>query len=139
MTSFVDSPALRAAWYPVAESADVVDAPVAVRLLGEDFVLWRDVDGEFVVAPDRCPHREAPLSIGVVRDGVVSCAYHGWSFGAAGRCVAIPSSGPDAAIPPAATCPAGRVASATDSSGCVLVSRRATFRGSRRTRKWSIV
>ena len=102
MTSFVDSPALRTAWYPVAESADISDAPVAIRLLGERFVLWRDADGELVVAPDRCPHREAPLSIGVVRDGVVSCAYHGWSFGAAGRCVLVPSSGPDAAIPPAA-------------------------------------
>lgn len=105
MTAFVDTPVLRGAWYPVAESSDVADTPLAVRLLGEDLVLWRDADGAVVVAPDRCPHREAPLSIGTVRDGVVSCAYHGWAFGPGGKCVAVPSSGPGAAIPPAAHLP----------------------------------
>lgn len=101
MTAFITNAALRSAWHPVAESADVADGPHAVTLLGQPIVLWRS--GQSVVAaPDRCPHREAPLSIGVVRDGVLSCGYHGWSFGAGGTCVAIPSSGVGAIIPPAA-------------------------------------
>jgi phenylpropionate dioxygenase-like ring-hydroxylating dioxygenase large terminal subunit len=102
MTRFAHSAALRTAWYPVALAADVGDQPLAVRLLGDDLVLWRSGDGSVVAAPDRCPHREAPLSIGTVTNGDLACAYHGWSFGDDGRCVSVPSSGPDATIPPAA-------------------------------------
>ena len=102
MTSFVDSEALRSAWYPVVESDDVTGAPVAVTLLGVDLVLWRDASGEVVGAPDRCPHREAPLSIGSVRDGVLTCAYHGWRFDGGGRCIAVPSSAAERAVPPSA-------------------------------------
>lgn len=102
MTAFIDKTPLRGVWYPVARVETVGSAPEAIRLLGEDLVLWRSSGGDIVVAPDRCPHREAPLSIGVVRDGVLSCAYHGWQFGDAGRCVLVPSSGPGAHIPPTA-------------------------------------
>ncbi len=109
MTSFAASAALRAAWHPVAESDDVASAPVPVRVLGTDVVLWRGPDGAVVAAPDRCPHREAPLSIGSVADGVLTCAYHGWSFGGAGRCVAVPSMGVDVTVPPTAHLPCLRV------------------------------
>jgi phenylpropionate dioxygenase-like ring-hydroxylating dioxygenase large terminal subunit len=102
MTQFVHSDALRTAWYPVAQVTDVGDGPRAVRLLGEDLVVWRANDGSLVVAPDRCPHREAPLSIGTVTNGELACAYHGWSFGADGQCVSVPSSGPGATVPPTA-------------------------------------
>ena len=105
MTEFVHSPALRTAWYPVAQVGDVTDAPLAVTLLGEALVLWRDAHGDLVISPDRCPHREAPLSLGVVVDGELSCAYHGWRFGAEGRCAYVPSSGTEAAVPPAAHLP----------------------------------
>jgi phenylpropionate dioxygenase-like ring-hydroxylating dioxygenase large terminal subunit len=102
MTSFVHSTALRAAWFPVAASNDIRDQPFAVRLLGDDLVVWRTADSKCAVAPDRCPHREAPLSIGSVDDGTLTCAYHGWQFGADGRCVLVPSSGSTSAIPTAA-------------------------------------
>ncbi len=74
-----------------------------------DYVLWRSADGTVVGAPDRCPHREAPLSAGAVTDGDLSCAYHGWSFGDGGRCVAIPSADPATPIPPTAHLPAVQV------------------------------
>lgn len=109
MTEFVHSEALRAAWYPVAQVGDVTDQPLAVRLLGDDLVIWRDNTNALVVAPDRCPHREAPLSIGTVTDGQLACAYHGWSFGADGKCISVPSSGPDASIPPTAHLPCMQV------------------------------
>jgi phenylpropionate dioxygenase-like ring-hydroxylating dioxygenase large terminal subunit len=98
----VDHVALQNYWYVVAESADVADAPVAVRLLARDLVLWRGPDGAVIAAPDRCPHREAPLSLGTVRNGCLACPYHGWTFGADGRCVLIPSSGEGRPVPPAA-------------------------------------
>lgn len=103
MTGFIDSPALRHSWHPVAESIDIdSDRPLAVRLLGSDLVLWRTPSNEIAAAPDRCPHREAPLSLGWVDNGVISCPYHGWAFGDGGRCVRVPSAQEGAAIPPAA-------------------------------------
>jgi phenylpropionate dioxygenase-like ring-hydroxylating dioxygenase large terminal subunit len=96
----VESAALRGYWYVVAESSDISEAPLAVRLLGDDVVLWRGPDGVLVAAPDRCPHREAPLSLGHVENGCLVCCYHGWTFGEQGRCVRVPSN-PDAVpVPP---------------------------------------
>ncbi len=119
MTSFIASPGLRSAWHPVAESTDVVDArPHAATLLGERLVVWRDAGGAVVAAPDRCPHRQAPLTVGHMDAGVLTCSYHGWSFGAGGRCVAIPSAGSDAAIAPAAHL---QVVSVTERYGLVWV------------------
>jgi phenylpropionate dioxygenase-like ring-hydroxylating dioxygenase large terminal subunit len=39
---------------------------------------------------DRCPHRNVPLSLGRLRDGLLECAYHGWRFDGSGACRAIP-------------------------------------------------
>ena len=96
------NPALRNSWYAVARSIDVGGAPVAVRLLGTDAVLYRGADGVVVAAPDRCPHREAPLSKGSVADGCLTCPYHGWTFGLDGRCVLVPSAADNVPPPPRA-------------------------------------
>jgi phenylpropionate dioxygenase-like ring-hydroxylating dioxygenase large terminal subunit len=105
MTAFVDNPHLAECWHVVAESADVGAAPLAVTLLGRDYVVWRAPGGELVAAPDRCPHREAPLSLGHVEGGCLVCAYHGWTFGDGGRCVEVPSAPPGVPIPPRAHLP----------------------------------
>lgn len=92
---------LRCCWHPVAESTDVEPGPLALTLLGERLVLYR-TDGRIVAAPDRCPHREAPLSAGSIVDNTLVCVYHGWGFGTDGTCVSVPSSGAAKSIPPAA-------------------------------------
>lgn len=97
---FVDREPLRNQWYVVAEGADVQDAPLGVRLLGQDYVLWRAGSGALNAAPDRCPHRESPLSIGTVNHGCLVCPYHGWTFGDGGVCVEVPSSGKGRPVPP---------------------------------------
>lgn len=102
MTTFVHSDAIRSAWHPIAESTDIAAGPFGFTLLGERFVAWRSESGAIAAAPDRCPHRQAPLSAGTVSAGVLSCPYHGWSFGEGGRCVLVPSSGEGATVPPAA-------------------------------------
>lgn len=99
---FVEAPALRGYWYVVAESDDIAGAPHAVRLLGDDVVIWRGPDGALLAAPDRCPHREAPLSLGHVDAGCLVCCYHGWTFGAEGRCVRVPSAPAGVPVPPKA-------------------------------------
>jgi phenylpropionate dioxygenase-like ring-hydroxylating dioxygenase large terminal subunit len=96
----VEVPALRNYWYAVAQSDDIVDAPRPVRLLGDDVVVWRGPGGALVAAPDRCPHREAPLSLGRVEQGCLVCCYHGWTFGADGRCVRVPSASAGTPVPP---------------------------------------
>ena len=104
-TSFCDNPALQHAWYAVARSPDPARQVVAVRLLGRDYVVWRDGTGAVVAAPDRCPHREAPLSLGRLDDGELECAYHGWRFGEAGHCVLVPSANDGVPVPPKAHLP----------------------------------
>lgn len=98
----IEHEALQQHWYVVAEGADVTEAPCAVTLLGRDLVVWRAGSGALVAAPDRCPHREAPLSAGTVDDGCLVCPYHGWKFADEGRCVEVPSSGAGRPVPPAA-------------------------------------
>ena len=105
----IEHDALRRHWYVVAEAADLgppeSPRPLGVTVLGADYVVWRGPDGALVAAPDRCPHRESPLSIGTVTGGCLTCAYHGWTFGKAGECVEVPSSGPGRPMPPKAQLP----------------------------------
>lgn len=91
------------AWYAVARSVDLNGAaPHAVTLLERDLVLWRAPDRQVIAAPDRCPHREAPLSKGTLEAGCLSCPYHGWTFGDDGRCVRVPSAAEHVPPPPRA-------------------------------------
>ncbi len=101
--SFADHPALTGFWYAVALAREVADTPRRVTVLGRHVAIWRDGERGVAAVPDRCPHRNAPLSFGSVRDdGCLVCPYHGWTFAGSGACVAIPSAGPGAAIPPRA-------------------------------------
>lgn len=86
--------------HPVLDAPALGDAPVAVRVLGDDVVLWRDAAGVPRAAPDRCPHRGTRLSLGRVCEGQIECPYHGWRFDGDGRCVAIPAL--PGFVPPAA-------------------------------------
>jgi phenylpropionate dioxygenase-like ring-hydroxylating dioxygenase large terminal subunit len=95
----------RTLWHPVLETDALgADVPCTVRLLDDDLVLWRDATGAPQAWVDRCPHRGARLSLGRVVAGTdgsrrLECAYHGWQFGASGRCLAIPAL-PDFVPPP---------------------------------------
>ena len=99
MTAFVENLALRNYWYAIATGNELDRGAMRRTVLGQDLVVWRDPRGEVIAAPDRCPHREAPLSAGSAESGVLTCAYHGWSFGTSGECVEIPSAGPELPIP----------------------------------------
>ncbi|HWP30034.1 MAG TPA: aromatic ring-hydroxylating dioxygenase subunit alpha [Chloroflexota bacterium] len=84
---------LRNCWYPLARAVDVRSAPVGVKALGEDLVIWRDATGRAHVMSDRCPHRDTKLSLGEVVNGALTCPYHGFQFDGTGQCIAIPSEG----------------------------------------------
>jgi phenylpropionate dioxygenase-like ring-hydroxylating dioxygenase large terminal subunit len=87
-------------WYVAATCAEVTrDKPLGVRMLGCDFVLFRDAEGKAVCLSDVCSHRGASLARGEVCAGRVACPYHGWEFGTDGACTNIPALGPDTRIP----------------------------------------
>ena len=80
---------LRYYWYPVAFVRELEEFPVkAVRLLGENWAVFRTDDGNYGIVDERCPHRGASLVYGIVDDGL-RCGYHGWKFNTAGECVDI--------------------------------------------------
>lgn len=71
------------------------DDGTRVEVDGTPIALFRDADGAFAAFTDRCPHAGAPLSQGVLRDGVVVCSWHGWRFEpGTGRCPQAPWSKP---------------------------------------------
>jgi phthalate 4,5-dioxygenase oxygenase subunit len=63
----------------------------AVRLLGQDLVLWRDTTGRFSLLDRDCPHRGADLAFARHEGDGVRCPFHGWKFDAAGHCLDTPA------------------------------------------------
>ena len=90
-------------WYPVVRAEDLAQTPQKVRILGHDFVVFRDGAGKPAVLADTCVHRGASLSGGKCKDdGTVQCPYHGWRFNRDGICTRIPSIGKTTKPPPRA-------------------------------------
>lgn len=86
-------------WYVAERSESVTDKPVAVRMLGQDFVLFRDSAGEVHCLSNICTHRGGALAGGQMVDDCVECPYHGWQFDGDGNCTRIPSLGVNGKIP----------------------------------------
>jgi 5,5'-dehydrodivanillate O-demethylase len=83
---------LRRYWHPVAGSSELPAGQARkVRLLGEDLVLFRAASGGLGLLEEACPHRRASLAYGEVDGEDLVCPYHGWTFAADGRCVAMPA------------------------------------------------
>lgn len=78
-------------WWVAAFGAEVSRSLLARWLLDTPVVLFRKEDGTVAALEDRCPHRQAPLSIGRLKGDIVECGYHGFCFGPDGRCVRVPS------------------------------------------------
>ncbi len=83
---------LRRYWQPVALSEELPagGAPVPVRILGEDLVLFRNDKGRPGLLGIHCSHRGTDLSYGRVEDGGLRCVYHGWLYDIDGRCLEQP-------------------------------------------------
>jgi phthalate 4,5-dioxygenase len=74
---------MRRHWIPACMTEEVSEpdgAPIRVRLLGEDLVVFRDTDGRIGVLDEYCPHRRASLALGRNEDCGLRCLYHGWKF-----------------------------------------------------------
>jgi len=82
---------MRRYWHPVAAVSEFEDTETkALRLMGEDLVLYKDRGGNYGLLDRHCPHRRADLSYGFVEDCGLRCNYHGWLFDHDGNCLAQP-------------------------------------------------
>ena len=84
---------LRRYWWPVAftDSVKTKGPPTKVRLLGNEFVLFRDSGGNLGLLELHCSHRGTSLEFGRVEDNGIRCCYHGWLYDRAGKCLEQPA------------------------------------------------
>lgn len=83
---------LRNVWYALCPSSFVGQTPISLRRCGYKLVLWRDLKGAVHVLEDHCPHRGAPLSMGIPMDDRIACGYHGVQVDKHGVAVSVPGS-----------------------------------------------
>ena len=91
---------LRRYWQPAAlvdEFDPAIDPAMAqrplkaLRLLGQDFVLFKDEQGRWALLDRDCPHRGADLAFARHEGDGIRCPFHGWKFDATGRCLDTPA------------------------------------------------
>jgi phenylpropionate dioxygenase-like ring-hydroxylating dioxygenase large terminal subunit len=83
---------LRNQWYIAAWTHEIGRALLKRRIAGEPIVFYRTEAGRAVAFEDRCPHRHAPLSMGIIVGDKLECGYHGIQFDPDGICVHIPGA-----------------------------------------------
>ena len=91
---------LRRYWQPIALLEELAGPrPVkAVRVLGQDLVLFRGPDGRLGLLDRDCPHRGADLAFGRLEDGGLRCLFHGWLFDIEGKCLETPAEPPESRV-----------------------------------------
>jgi vanillate O-demethylase monooxygenase subunit len=77
-------------WYVACTPDEFADKPLGRRICGERMVFYRNGEGRVAALEDFCPHRGAPLSLGRVCEGQLTCGYHGLVMGCDGRTVSMP-------------------------------------------------
>ena len=81
---------LRRFWQPIALGSELGDLPLAITILGEDLVLFRDRGGRVGLLHLRCSHRNTSLEYGLIEDRGIRCCYHGWHYDIDGTILATP-------------------------------------------------
>ena len=84
---------MRRYWHAIAASSQLRAGSIrAIRLLGENLVLFRTSENQFIgLVDEQCPHRATSLRCSLVDHEGITCPYHGWKFGPHGDCLSIPS------------------------------------------------
>lgn len=89
---------LRRFWHPIALSEELTDVPLALRVLGEDLVLFRDLGGRVGLLHRHCSHRGASLEYGIVSERGIRCCYHGWLYDVDGTILETPAEPPSSRV-----------------------------------------
>ena len=66
-------------WVEVGTVEDVPRQGSRCISVGERTIaVFRTVDDQIFALEDKCPHKNGPLSQGIVHDGCVTCPLHNW-------------------------------------------------------------
>jgi 5,5'-dehydrodivanillate O-demethylase len=83
---------MRRFWHAVMRSEDVpAGRALPLRVLNEDYAIYRTPDGRAQITAARCPHRGALMHLGWVENEGIRCVYHGWSYDCTGQCTEAPA------------------------------------------------
>jgi 5,5'-dehydrodivanillate O-demethylase oxygenase subunit len=86
---------MRQFWMAVYESDQLpAGRAMPIRIMGQDYVIFRTQSGVAQVMAQRCPHRGAQMHLGWVQGEELRCVYHGWKFDCTGRCTEQPAEEP---------------------------------------------
>ena len=86
---------LRTFWQPVWLAADLPPGHTQpIRVMSEDFTLYRGEGGAPHLVAFRCAHRGTQLSTGWVEGDCIRCFYHGWKYDGTGQCIEMPAEDP---------------------------------------------
>ncbi len=88
---------LRCFWHPVLMTRSLGELPKAIKILGEELVLFRySKENRIGLVHKYCPHRRASLEYGKCEDRGIRCCYHGWLFALDGEILETPAESADA-------------------------------------------
>jgi phenylpropionate dioxygenase-like ring-hydroxylating dioxygenase large terminal subunit len=89
---------LRRFWQPVCYAEDLTDVPMAIRIMGEDLIVFRDGQGRVGLLQRHCSHRGTSLEFGLVSERGIRCCYHGWLYDVDGRILETPGEPPHSTL-----------------------------------------
>lgn len=82
---------MRMFWHPVYRAEELAPGRAKpIRIMGEDFTLYRGTGGAPHVVAFRCAHRGTQLSAGWIEGDFIRCMYHGWLYDSSGQCLEQP-------------------------------------------------
>ncbi len=66
-------------WYKVCNQEDLTIKTSLTIKVGElTIAIFHLTDGRFMAVEDRCPHKDGPLSDGIITGSTVTCPLHNW-------------------------------------------------------------
>lgn len=70
-------------WKKICAVGDIpaLGSRVVKREKGGDIAIFRNAADEVFALHDKCPHKNGPLSQGIVHGKRVTCPLHGWNIG----------------------------------------------------------
>jgi nitrite reductase/ring-hydroxylating ferredoxin subunit len=81
---------LRRFWQPIVFLEELKDVPLAIMVLGEELVVYKDKSDNVGCLELHCPHRGTSLEFAIVEERGVRCCYHGWKIDADGTILETP-------------------------------------------------